>query len=193
MNQVANHRKWLDSLLADYDHTRRQVVQERKNLQAAREQLDAARAAQKLLQTVAEGVQASAHQQIASVVTRCLEAVFGDEAYEFKIRFVQKRGKTEAELLFLRDGLELDDPLNSSGGGVVDVASFALRLVCLMLERPKKRRLLVLDEPFRFLSKDYRPRIRQLLLELSKELSVQMIFVTHDPLLTCGKVIELGD
>ena len=149
------------------------------------------RQAQKILQAAAEAVQQQAHRRLASVVTRCLKAVFGEEdAYEFRIRFEQKRGKTEAQLLFARDGMEVD-PVDAAGGGVIDVAAFALRTACLLLTVPPKRRLLVLDEPFKMLSRTYRARVRQLLITLAEEMSLQIIMVTHSEELIAGKVVEL--
>ncbi len=117
--------------------------------------------------------------------------MFEEEAYEFQIRFEEKRGKTEAALLFVRDGLEVA-PLESSGGGVVDVAAFALRLAALLLARPLKRRLLVLDEPFRFVSAEYRPKIRSMIEQLAEEFEVQFIIVTHIQDLVMGRVVEVG-
>jgi len=146
--------------------------------------------ARRVLQAVAQSIQQMIHARIATVVSRCLSAVF-DEPYEFRIKFVQKRGKTEAELVFVRNGMEID-PLTASGGGVVDVASFALRLASLMLTRPAPRKLIVADEPFRFLSAEYRGRIREMLLELSEQMGIQFVIVTHVRELECGKVIRIG-
>ena len=145
--------------------------------------------AQKIIQTIASTVQEQAHTKIASVVSRCLDSVFPDP-YEFKITFERKRGKTEARLTFKRGELELD-PLSASGGGVVDVAAFALRLSCLVLSLPPKRRTLILDEPFKFLSSEYRPLIKEMLEILSQEMGVQFIMVTHIPEIECGKIINL--
>ena len=150
----------------------------------------AALEAQKIVQALAESIQQEAHGRIAGVVSRCLAAVFEDP-YEFRIVFEQTRGRTEARLVFVRDGVEVN-PIDSSGGGVVDVAAFALRLSCLMLSRPARRRVVVMDEPFRFVSKAYRPAVALLLEQLSKELSVQFIVVTHFPELAIGKVHVLG-
>jgi len=83
------------------------------------------------------------------------------------------------------------DPLSASGGGVVDVAAFALRLSCLCLSKPKRRHLLVLDEPFKFVSEEYRHRIRGMMEKLSEEMGVQIIMVTHIKELETGKVIRL--
>jgi DNA repair exonuclease SbcCD ATPase subunit len=148
------------------------------------------REAVKIAQQVAADVQAKAHQRIAQVVSRSLSSVFGPGAPQFKIRFEQKRGKTEALLLLEQDGLEMD-PLTATGGGVVDVASFALRLSCLMLSNPPLRRVLVLDEPFKMLSMDYREAVRELLETLARELGVQIIQVTHSVELVAGKVIHV--
>jgi len=146
--------------------------------------------ARRIIQAVAQSIQQSVHGKIASVVSRCLSSVF-DEPYEFKINFVQKRGRTEAELVFIRNGIEVD-PMTASGGGVIDVASFALRLACLMLTRPAPRKVIVLDEPFKFLSEEYRGRVREMLLELSESMEIQFIMVTHLRELSCGKSVRIG-
>ena len=147
--------------------------------------------ARRVLQAVAQSIQQTVHGKIAGVVSRCLSLIF-DEPYEFRINFVQKRNKTEAELVFVRDGNEID-PMTASGGGVVDVTSFALRLACLMLARPATRRVIVLDEPFKFVSAEYRGRVRDMLLELAEQMGIQFIMVTHVRELECGKVIRIGD
>ncbi len=184
-------RRKVDQLLASHQHAKRKVREEKAELIRSREKVKTLTEAQGIVQEVAESVQSEAHRQIAHVVTRCLQTVFGEaEAYEFKIVFKKARGKTEAELLFVREGMEID-PIDASGGGVVDLASFALRLACLLLAVPRKRRLLVLDEPFRHLSSQYRPRVRELLLTLAKEFEIQIVFVTHSRELISGKVIEI--
>lgn len=147
-------------------------------------------AAMAVARSVAVQMQAAAHVQITTLVNRCLEAIFPDP-YEFRIVFEEKRGKTEARLVFVRDGLELD-PLTMAGGGVVDVAAFGLRLAALALSRPALRRVLVLDEPWRFLSVQYRPAMRALVLALATELGFQFVYVTHDPAFVAGDVVEVG-
>jgi len=138
---------------------------------------------------LAQAVQQKAHEKISSVVSSCLTAVFNDP-YEFKIQFERKRGKTEARLVFVRRGLEVD-PLTASGGGVVDVAAFALRVACLVLHRPRLSRLVVLDEPFKFVSANYQDNVRAMLEELASDLGLQIIMVTHIETLETGKVISL--
>ena len=144
------------------------------------------------MQKVAAAVQENAHRNLAAVVTRALEAVGYD--YEFRFRFERKRGKTEAKPVFVRDGQEID-PLRGSGLGPVDVAAFALRVAAVVFQRPARRRLVVLDEPFKHVSArgGYRARVRAMVEAVSKETGVQIIMVSHADELVCGKVIDLGE
>ena len=186
---MINIRSKLNDHLADFRASRQTVKTESICLLELEDKLSFAQDAQNILQHVAQAVQQEAHDRIAGVVSKCLETVF-DEPYEFKIVFDRKRGKTEAKLLFSRNGMDVD-PLTASGGGVVDVAAFALRLACLVLTRPPTRRIIVADEPFRFVSAEYRGRVRRLLETLSEEMKVQFVMVTHIDALKCGKVVEL--
>ena len=162
-----------------------------KDLVEAQSYTEATKEAQEMAQQVAQAIQQKAHDQIADVVSRCLSTVF-DEPYEFKILFERKRGRTEARLVFERDGLEID-PLTAAGGGVVDVASFALRLSCMALSRPAVRSVLSLDEPFKNVSKanGYLDRIPQLLEGLCEDTGIQIIMVTHIEELKVGNVVEV--
>lgn len=178
-------------LLERYKHLARTYREEKERFETLRDEYDDAVEAQRIIQDVAEQVQKEVHEKIAETVTRCLYAVFG-RMFKFEIVFAKKRGKTEAKLVFTKKG-ETFDPMDGTGGGVVDVASFALRLACLHFTKPAKRRLVFLDEPFRFLSgrNDYRERAKELLETLSRETNTQFVMITHDKVFEIGKVIEL--
>lgn len=181
-------RRKVDHLLERYRTAKRVVRTERQERDSTQERVANLHEAVSVAQAVAESIQNQAHERISKIVTKCL-AIF-DDPYEFRIIFSRARGRTEARLVFERDGLEVD-PVEGSGLGVVDVAAFALRVACLVLRRPVLRRVLVLDEPFRFVSVEYRPRVRSLLETLSRELGVQFVVVTHDPQLRAGTVLSL--
>jgi DNA repair exonuclease SbcCD ATPase subunit len=186
---LGTYRDVVNRKLADLSVVSALLRTEKSNLTCARQEEEDVEQARALVQGVAQQIQQQAHTRIASVVCRCLEAVF-DDPYEFKINFEQKRGRTEAQLVFVRDGVEID-PLSAAGGGVVDVAAFALRLSALLLTRPSLRRTIVLDEPFKFVSGEYRERLRNLLEMLAEEMQVQIIMVTHISELQVGRVVEL--
>jgi DNA repair exonuclease SbcCD ATPase subunit len=186
---LAQLRRRTDKLVARYQTAQAVYENEQENLQSTEKKIDDALEAQEMLQRIAQEVQQVAHRNIASVATRCLQTIF-EEDYELRINFERKRGKTDARIVFVKNGMEID-PMTASGGGVVDVAAFALRLACLSMSHPPLRRVVLLDEPFRFLSKEYRPRMRQMLELLSKDMDIQFVVVTHFEDLRTGSVVEL--
>ena len=188
---IESLRSKLDRDLLALKVAREAVRAEGSALADATVKVKAATEAQALFQEVSIAVQTTVHSRIASVVTRCLEAVWGDDAYAFKITWERKRGRTEAAISLVRDGNEVD-PRDGAGGGVCDVVAFSLRLAALMLHRPKLRRLLIADEPLRHLSADRRPAARAMLQQLAKDMGFQMVFATHSKELVTGKVIEIG-
>ncbi len=194
MTTLIDHRRAVDALRARHRLAADRADREREALDAAGGRETSATEAQGIVQHIAQALQQRAHRRISRVVSRCLAVVF-DDPYEFRIDFERKRGKTEARLTFVRDGLVLSDPLNEVGGGVVDVASLALRLACLLLARPVRRRLVVLDEPFTCMrGKENRGRMRSLLLKLSEEMGFQFVLnVDGDayPEFALGKIVEL--
>lgn len=185
-------RKQIDVKLAEYNHVCRQVKEEVQTLRAARTHVENAAKAQKVMQEVAESVQRKAHERISGIVTRCLQTVFGEDTYQFRIEFVQKRGRTEAELVFEKNGVVINDALESMGGGICDLISFCLRLASLTFAVPRKRRLLVMDEPWKHLSAQYRPVVVDLIKALATEMKMQFIIVTHsDEFASMGQLVEL--
>lgn len=170
---------------------KKQYAKEKKSIKEYNEKYHAALQVQCIVQTISESVQEEVHAQISAVVSKCLTTVFGESAYEFQIAFDKKRGKTEARLIFLRDENEID-PLEASGLGVVDIASFALRLACILCSIPPLRRFVALDEPFKHLHVDLQPVAAELLLSLAEETNTQFILITHSDSLTVGKVVRLS-
>lgn len=182
--------KLLRQKCEERDHALRTLDRERLHLEEARRRLQAALETQTIVQELARSVQEHAHQRIAALVSRCLRDVFGEDAPELRIRFEEHRGRTEATLLFHWEGRDVEDPLNQDSGGLLDVASFALRLSCLLLKRPRPRLFLALDEPFKHVSSAVAGRLRRLVLSLSRELGVQFLIVTHNPRLVAGRVYD---
>jgi DNA repair exonuclease SbcCD ATPase subunit len=115
---------------------------------------------------------------IGNITTLALESIFNDP-YKLTVEFIQRRNKTECDLFFERDG-EKVNPLSASGGGAIDVASFALRIASWSMERPRTRNTIILDEPMRFLSVDLQEKASAMIKELSEKLGLQFIIVTHE-------------
>jgi DNA repair exonuclease SbcCD ATPase subunit len=183
----------LDDKRIAYRLAKSNFEQEKQTLEQAKGKLRSVEEARDLVQEVAQKLQQAVHNQIAGIVSLGLKTVFS-EPYTFKINFEKKRGRTEAQLIFERDGMELD-PISAAGGGVIDVAAFTLRVACLSLSKPALRPILILDEPFKNVSKTkgYLDQIPLLLEKLAEEMGLQIIMVTHIEELKVGKVIDLEE
>lgn len=160
-------------------------------LTAKRSQLEALEEVSTAVRQLAIQCQAQCQERIGSIVTRCLETIFGESKYTFKLIFEEKRNQTEARCVLLDAESNEYDPVAACGGGVMDVVAFGLRLACLMLQKPSPAKVLLLDEPFRFLSREYRPAMLALLDSLAEELGMQFIMVTHFEEFCTGNVIEI--
>ena len=146
--------------------------------------------AQVFLQKVAQDTQGQLRYYVKDIVQLALDTCFPGE-YEFDLVYEIKRGKTEAKLLFL-SGEEEIDPLDASGGGVVDIAAFALRIAQWTLG--STRNTIILDEPFKHLSDDLQPLGAEVLKQLSDKLKIQFIIVTHRKEITgvADKIFEVS-
>lgn len=152
----------------------------RKSRKASADRVDALsatlgsqRKALALLQDTASKTQDQLKDAVERTVQGCIDLLF--PGYEFRVNFVPKRGKVDAEFRICKDKAELD-PLASSGGGVVDAVSFALRAGCLRLAG--RRPLLLLDEPFKHVRGEPRHELGRVLTTLVEKMGVQVLMVS---------------
>ena len=170
-NQLQRDQGALDTYLASIKNNKRDV--KRKKLESIR--LDKAA---EIIKQVGLKTQQEFEVHISDLVSSAIASVFPDDPYQFKVIFVERRGRTECDLMLERDG-ELIDPLTGAGGGVIDIAVLALRLASINMQRGKLRPLLLLDEPFKMLSVDLQNRAGRMIKELSDKMGVQIIMVSH--------------
>ena len=142
--------------------------------------------AQIIIQNVAQKTQQELQYRLSDLCSLALKAVFANP-YKLNVEFEIKRGKTECKLSFEKNG-ELFSPMDSSGGGAIDIASMALRIAIWSITSPKTRNTLILDEPFRFLSEEYQEKASIMLSTISKKLGIQIIMVSH-----CNELIKGAD
>lgn len=154
--------KSLKELLEDYD----------TKLEAVYEKLRTTEKARAFFQVQAENTQREVSETLSVIITSALKSVFPDD-YECVIEFTGSGAK-----LYLKKGEDIiEDPINSVGGGVIDIASFAARVAFIFLSGSS--RTLIADEPFKAVSSDLRVKIPEMLQLLSEKLGVQFIIVSH--------------
>lgn len=124
-------------------------------------------------------------EAVGSLVSEGLAGVFGEEM-NLVVEMGQS-GDLPTVKFSLRDSRGLEtDVLDARGGGLVNVASFLLRMLLLLSARPPQARLLFLDESFANVSEEYVGPLSALLRRLCEEGGFQIVLVTHRPALAAA-------
>jgi len=173
-------RRRAERLKGERDKVRRDLEARESELERERKRLRQLEEALEIVKQVGLLTQKQLEYHLSEQVSLALDAVF-DDPYRLKINFLEKRGQTEVEILFSRRGMEFP-PIGYSGGGVIDVASLALRMAYLRMRRDERLRpVLLLDEPFSQL-KGEAPNLRalEILRAMSRDLGIQIIMVSDE-------------
>lgn len=113
------------------------------------------------------------------LVTYALRFIYS-ENYKFELDFGRRGNLSEINFnVKTPDFKESFNPLDTSGGGVLDILSLALRICLIELTRPKIEGTIILDEPFKHLSKEYLPKAEAFLEAITKKIGRQIILITH--------------
>lgn len=162
----------------------KKLLEDRMNrLEEIKNETEVILKSQALLQEVAKEVQSKLSMKIDSIVNLGLATCFPE--YTFKLRYVSARGKTEVEFVVLMGEDEVD-PMLQNGGGLVDLLTFCLRVAIYTISNTDS--VILLDEPFKYVSKGLRDKTAELLHTLSERLNLQFIEVTH-----VDELIEYSD
>lgn len=179
---LKNLRNTIERKKGERNRLRRSLSESLKSISELKENIDTFLKCQIVLQDVVGQVQKKIKYQINNLVTVALKSVFPDNPYKFVLEFVNRRGKTECDILFERESQRFD-PIAESGGGVVDVAAFTLRIAMWSLSG-KYDNVLIFDEPFKNINDSTREthrRVAELVKELSHKMKIQFIIISMIP------------
>lgn len=113
--------------------------------------------------------------RMAGLITYGLKTVFEDQNLTFTPEITKKNEKIHIELKTNDDGVE--GGYKSFGGSVAVIESFLLRILCLL--KKKFVKLIILDETFAAVGKEYIANTGNLISELSKKIGLDVLLVTH--------------
>ena len=187
-------RQKLERKKGQADQIRKDLAESKRDVISLKKEISYSEKASSIISAVAKETQEEFSYRIEAPISLALAAVYPENPYKMVAKFeVTGRGTTECHLDFERDG-NLINPLDASGGGPVDVASFALRVSAWSLAQPRSRAILVLDEPFKWVSRNKIALAGQMLHALSDQLNLQVIVVSHIPELidTADRIIEVS-
>jgi DNA repair exonuclease SbcCD ATPase subunit len=135
------------------------------------------------LQSLSDSAREQVINKISGLVTELLQAV-KDKNLEFRMILGVERNQADLKfkLIDKLTGTELD-PLESAGGGIVDLIALGLRVALLVTWRPQQQKVLILDESLKHLGVQDQELGGEFIRTLSEKLGLQIIFVSHSKVL----------
>jgi len=180
MNNIQILRNKVEQLRGRRSEIEASIKSVGESIESDRKSLRWHERALEIIKAVGLKTQQELEYNISDIASLAMDTVFNDP-YELKVKFVERRNKTECDITFNRDGKEFDPSSNLTGGGVVDIAAFALRCISWLIDTPRTRNVFILDEPFPRLRGDSNQRnTGEMLQEMHKQLkpNPQVIMVS---------------
>lgn len=133
--------------------------------------------------------------EFEKIVNSALHSVFGED-FSFELEFNRRGDIPELEFGIKEPEFSgAFDPLDTSGGGIIDIIAMILRVTLMEMIQPRAEGPLILDEPFKHLSKKYLPSASLFLEKLGSKINRQIIMVSHSEELISesGNEIRIGE
>ena len=184
MEKINNYRKLIEQLKGQKIALEALKTKTEDELVVAEEVYLDTEEAQFVIHTVAKQTHDKFKVNLSAPVSLALANIFEDP-YALDVSFAIKNNASACSIKFKR-GESLLSPLDSSGYGAANIASFALRVALWGMSVPKSAPVLILDEPFKELSANYHDMAGMMLKEISKDMGLQLIISTHSDTLREG-------
>lgn len=131
--------------------------------------------AQTFIQMIANSTQEQLKFHLTDIVNLCINTCFPDVVFD--IDFDIKNNRTIARLVYRINGNEVD-PMEASGGGLVDLTAFALRIALFNIGHTDN--VIIFDEPLKWLQpKELQVEAFKIMKELSTKIGIQFILVAN--------------
>ena len=135
-----------------------------------------------LLQKTSNFAREQSKNQIEELTTNCIQFIFENQS-KFIVEIDELYSKASADFYIIdqEENVEIKTkPVESRGGGLIDIISLALRISFLQLYKPLINGPLVLDEPAKHVSEDYIYNVGDFIKRSSEMFNRQIIMVTHN-------------
>jgi hypothetical protein len=135
-----------------------------------------------------EDIQKTLKEDIDSLVTIAIQTVY-DREIAFALSFDRKpSGGSDYKPCLIENGEEFN-PKDEQCGGVLDVISYAMRIVLKGFESEKTRDFFWFDEPLKFLGGGLlAEKAAEMMKKINDELGIQSAIISHDS--TCIRTAD---
>lgn len=180
-----------NDLLVELELYRKQLRQKKRRNNRLTRTLNAYEEARNVLTEAGKAIHREMVKKIEDLVTLSVRTVY-ERPFRFHIEFEEKRKTLEARPIIF-EGKDEYDIKGDKGGGLIELMSFALRIVLWSIEEPRTRNFFIFDEPFKRAG-IYIEKIGQILKYLSKKLEIQVLILTHEDALIeiCDRVYRVN-
>lgn len=175
---IDSYQHWVKEKEAQKNLLAQQAEELKEKISGLQKHVEVCTKARWVLSEVTRLTQEKIKGYIENLTTMAIQAVF-DRDYRFVTDFRISRNKSEC-YFSVKEGDNEYTPKDDQGGGIIDVISFALRVVLYSLERPRSRNVIILDEPLKWTGK-LMSKAGEMIKEVSNRLGLQVILVTHEP------------
>lgn len=138
-----------------------------------------------LFQKMSDQQRQAACQKLEELCTYALQYAISPN-YEMRLDLRTLRNKPAAELSIIKKDTGVrSSPLESSGGGIVDILSTALRFITMEVwQNPPIDGPVILDEAYKHVSREYIPLVSSFLKKLQRDFGRQILLCTHNEYLS---------
>ena len=182
--------KRYERLIAYKHRLQRERRSKRKELKRVTQDVENHLLAKLVLTEVARNMQVQAKERIEKLITIAIRSVYDDRDFTFEL--VSGENKNSMTPV-IKEGDNIYNPKDELGGGIIDIISFASRVILWSMERPRSMPIFVLDEPFKWTGA-LMERAGAMLKQLSHDLGFQVVLVSHDEALIeiCDRVWSIS-
>ncbi|MHC4574392.1 MAG: hypothetical protein ACYS76_09725 [Planctomycetota bacterium] len=179
---IKEYRKILNSKLAQRDLLKKQKKKKNSQLLDDKNKYQILIETQEVIQEVARQTQNEIKIHISDIVNLAIDSIpFEEKPDYFDIEFVIRRNQTECDLFYVQNNKKMN-PVQSSGGGLLDITSFGLKIACWSLQVNEKNNTIILDEPFKNINDPGKKLglmecICEMVKKISDKLNIQFIIV----------------
>jgi hypothetical protein len=178
MNEI---KRWIDKAEAFTEIALDEIENKTHVIEVKEKRLENLIKARWVLTEVVKQTQMKFKVYIESLVTELINAVF-ERDYKFILEYDVSRNKMTAQPLVQEKNYEPEIPKEEMGVSILDLISFAFRVVLWSIQKPQSRNVMWLDEPMRDIGKgDLLIRSGEIIKSISKKLGIQLIIITHEP------------
>jgi ABC-type molybdate transport system ATPase subunit len=177
---IEKYRKIIESKKVEKNLLKKQKKKLKSELLQNKKEFEILLDSQIIIQEVAQKTQNEIKIRITDIVNLAIDSIpFDDPPDYFDIDFTIKRNQTECDLFYVKNQKRMN-PIQRSGGGLLDITSFGLQIACWSLKNGKKSNTIILDENFKFTDENLPQYVGEMLQKVSEKLKLQILFITHD-------------